>query len=166
MLLEKTISLIYNFHDIVRAAYFDVGEPSFVCKYCKAIMWYEERSKKNQNTSTPDFGMCCMQGRIVIAPFAPLPQTLHDLYFQNDRRSKFFKENIRSFNSMFAFTSIGAKIDNTKNNGKAPPIFVMNGENYHQIGSLLPTPGSQPKFAQLYIYDTDNEIRNRMDSVG
>jgi len=74
-------------------------------------------------------------------------------------------ENIRSFNSMFAFTSIGGNIDKTKNDGKAPPVFVLNGENYHQIGSLLPKPGHQPKFAQLYIYDTDNELKNRMDAV-
>jgi hypothetical protein len=60
---------------------------------------------------------------------------------------------------------MGGKIDNNMNNGKAPPIFVMNGENYHQIGSLLPEPGKDPKFSQLYIYDTDNEINNRMCSV-
>jgi hypothetical protein len=30
---------------------------------------------------------------------------------------------------------------------------------------LLPMPGKEPKFAQLYIYDTDNEIKNRMNAV-
>jgi len=66
---------------------------------------------------------------------------------------------------MFAFTSMGGKVDNSMNNGNAPPLFVMNGENYHHIGSLLPMDGNQPKFAQLYIYDTDNEIQNRMTAV-
>ena len=28
------------------------------------------------------------------------------------------------------------------------------------IGSLLPTQGRKPRFAQLYIYDTDDEVRN------
>jgi len=63
---------------------------------------------------------------------------------------------------MFAFTSMGGRVNNAMNNGNAPPMFVMNGENYHQIGSLLPLTGNQPKFFQLYIYiyiyDTDNEI--------
>jgi len=36
----------------------------------------------------------------------------------------------------------------------------MNGQNYHQIGSFLPVSGNTPKFAQLYIYDTENEVRN------
>ncbi|GAU39655.1 hypothetical protein TSUD_18380 [Trifolium subterraneum] len=67
---------------------------------------------------------------------------------------------------MFAFTSIGGKIDTSPNRGNAPPMFILNGENYHQIGSLLPPPGQPPKFAQLYIYDTDNEIANRMAAVG
>jgi len=137
----------------------------FVCKWCKAMLWYEERIYKHRNTSTPEFSMCCSQGRIEIPPFGQLPQALHDLYFKGDKKSKIFLENIRSFNSMFAFTSIGAKIDKTKNNGKAPPTFVMNGENYHQLGSLLPRRGDQPKFSQLYIYDTENELTNRMKSV-
>jgi hypothetical protein len=53
----------------------------------------------------------------------------------------------------------------TINKGKASSTFVMNGENYHQIGSLLPMPEKQPKFAQLYVYDTDNEIKKRMAFV-
>ncbi|CAH1415538.1 unnamed protein product [Lactuca virosa] len=34
------------------------------------------------------------------------------------------------------------------------------------MGSLLPTGGSSPKFCQLYIYDTENEISNRSTSIG
>jgi len=128
-------------------------------------MWYDERVCKSRDTSNPEFSMCCMQGRIEIAPLKRLPQELYDLYHNNDRRSRYFLENIRSFNSMFAFTSMGGRIDKTKNDGKAPPVFVLNGENYHQIGSLIPREGQQPKFAQLYIYDTDNELKNRMAAV-
>nr|KAJ0200997.1 hypothetical protein LSAT_V11C600334260 [Lactuca sativa] len=40
------------------------------------------------------------------------------------------------------------------------------GQNYHSIGSLLPTPDSRPKFCQLYIYDTENEISNRSTTFG
>jgi hypothetical protein len=128
-------------------------------------MWYDERIKKDRNPTVPKFSMCCKQGRILIAPWPDLPKPLHDLYYKNDKKSKLFMENIRCFNSMFSFTSMGGKTNSNMNNGKAPPMFVMNGENYHQIGSLLPQQGNNPKFAQLYIYDTDNEIQNRMTSV-
>jgi hypothetical protein len=61
---------------------------------------------------------------------------------------------------------MGGRIDTSLNDGNGPPVFVMNCENYQYIGSLLPMPGESPKFAQLYIYDTDIEICNRMASVG
>lgn len=41
-------------------------------------------------------------------------------------------------------------------------MFLMNGENFYHIGSLVPNLGMPPKFAQMYIYDIENEIRNRI----
>lgn len=41
-------------------------------------------------------------------------------------------------------------------------MFRMSDQNYHKIGSLVPVAGQLPKFAQLYIFDTDQEISNRM----
>lgn len=79
-----------------------------------------------------------------------------------DPRSKHFMENLRSYNSMFAFTSLGGKIETNINDGGGPPQFILSGQNYHRIGSLLPTDGDKAKFAQLYIYDTSNEIDNRL----
>jgi hypothetical protein len=145
--------------------YSNIGQPSSRCPSCGALMWFEERVK-NSPKKNPRFSLCCSQGDIEIVPCRRLPELLHNLYHSHDRRSRFFLDNIRSFNSMFAFTSVGGRIDNSLNDGNGPPVDVMNGENYHHIGSLLPMPGESPKFAQLYIYDTDNEISNRVASVG
>ncbi|XP_045798031.1 uncharacterized protein LOC123892273 [Trifolium pratense] len=145
--------------------YFNIGQPSCVCPDCGAIMWYQERVKSGSRVN-PKFSLCCNQGDIELAPYKQLPQPLYNLYHGRDSRSNFFIENIRSFNSMFAFTSMGGRIHTSINSGNAPPAFVLNGENYHLIGSLLPLPNRPPKFAQLYIYDTENEISNRMSSVG
>ncbi|XP_045821940.1 uncharacterized protein LOC123914810 [Trifolium pratense] len=152
-------------HYAVTAEYFNIGQPNCICRDCGAIMWYEERLK-NSSRKNLKFTLCCSQGDIELASYSPLPEPLRSLYHGGDGRSKFFLENIRSFNSMFAFTSMGGKINTDMNNGNAPPAFVLNGENYHLIGSLLPLPEKPPKFAQLYIYDTDNEISNRMAAVG
>ncbi|XP_019179625.1 PREDICTED: uncharacterized protein LOC109174851 [Ipomoea nil] len=54
----------------------------------------------------------------------------------------------------------------TINNGSAPPTFRLHGQNFHLMGSLLPQSGERPKFAQLYIYDTQNEINNRLSALG
>jgi hypothetical protein len=63
---------------------------------------------------------------------------------------------------MFSFTSLGGKIDTGVENGPGPPHFIISGQNYHRIGSLVPKIGEPPKFAQLYIYDTQNEVNNRL----
>jgi hypothetical protein len=70
--------------------------------------------------------------------------------------------NIRQYNCLFVFTSMGANIDNSVNDGRGPPVFKINGHVHHRIGSLLPTDGTSPKYIQLYIYDTANEVKNRM----
>jgi hypothetical protein len=80
-------------------------------------------------------------------------------------RSLKFRVGIRLYNSLFAFTSLGGKVDYSVNRGSAPYVFRLNGQNYHKIGSLLPVDGEKPKFAQLYIYDTDNEIGNRIGAM-
>lgn len=74
-------------------------------------------------------------------------------------------KNIRQYNCLFAFTSMGANIDHSVNDGRGPPVFKINGQVHHRIGSLLPRDGSPPKFIQLYIYDTANEVNNRMKAL-
>ena len=39
--------------------------------------------------------------------------------------------------------------------------FKIQGAVYHNLGPLLPT-NKDPSFAQIYFYDTDNEINNRL----
>lgn len=70
--------------------------------------------------------------------------------------------HIRQYNSIFAFTSLGVHIDRNINTGNGPYVFRINGVVHHRIGSLLPEPGNRPEYAQLYIYDTEHEISNRL----
>lgn len=87
------------------------------------------------------------------------------LDYQGSRQATKFRENIRVYNSIFAFTSIGAKVDVTINKKFGPYIFRISGQNHHIMGSLLPLNGQQPKFAQLYIYDVENEVDNRVKAL-
>jgi len=65
---------------------------------------------------------------------------------------------------MFSFTSPSMKFDDKTNKGRGPPTYRMQGQKCHIIGSMLPLEGERPKFAQLYIYDTKNEISNKIGS--
>ena len=60
---------------------------------------------------------------------------------------------------MFAFTSLGAKIDTGVNKGPGPYVFRINGQVHHRIGSLLPDEGASPVYAHLYIFYTENEVQ-------
>lgn len=63
---------------------------------------------------------------------------------------------------MFAFTSMGVKVIDSINDGRGPYVFKISGQLCHRIGSLLPNEGSRPEYAQLYIFDTQNELKNRL----
>ncbi|XP_074364504.1 uncharacterized protein LOC141705466 [Apium graveolens] len=115
----------------------DLGAPSKRCSKCKALMWNEERNNKSEKKA-------------------------HQLFHYIARMDR---QNIRIYNSLFQFTSIGGKIDRRINNGGGPYCFQLNGQNYHLIGSLKPLDGVNPKFSQLYVYDTENEIQNRLNVV-
>jgi hypothetical protein len=67
------------------------------------------------------------------------------------------------YNSALSFTSIGAKIDQQITGTSGVYTFCIHEEIYHRIGSLLSNSETQPQFAQIYIYDTDHEIQNRLN---
>ncbi|KAL7609741.1 uncharacterized protein LOC111909057 [Lactuca sativa] len=149
-----------NFIVGISNEYLDHGDQVVVCQTCRAKLWRNEsiRGKEKGNT---DYSLCCGYGKVQLPDLKNAPPTYERMFRNMDSKSKHFMKNIRRYNSMFSFTSMGGKIDSSINRGNAPYIFRLGGQNYHSIGSLLPAKGSEPKFSQLYIYDTDNEITNR-----
>nr|GEU77089.1 DNA helicase [Tanacetum cinerariifolium] len=63
-------------------------------------------------------------------------------------------------------TSLGARVDDSINIDRGPYVFKISGQLYHWLGSLCPVEGKRPRFLQLYVYDTDNEVDNRMFHFG
>ncbi|MCH81077.1 ATP-dependent DNA helicase PIF1 [Trifolium medium] len=143
----------------------DVGDPSFSCQFCYSRMWFDERAEQDMSIDNLEFSLCCMRGKVALPFLTKPPELLLNLLNGNHRRSNHFLENFRAYNSMFSYTSLGGKVESKGNNGGGPPQFVLSGQNYHRIGSLLPQQDGTPKFAQLYIYDTKNEVHNRMKHV-
>jgi len=56
---------------------------------------------------------------------------------------------------------VRGKIVHTTNDGDGPTYFVLRGQNYHHMGSMMSKSDSRPNFAQIYIYDTQNESMNQ-----
>ncbi|WVZ93288.1 hypothetical protein U9M48_039282 [Paspalum notatum var. saurae] len=145
-----------------------LGKPEYMCKHCRAIFWFNERNKYETSRSNGEiiYSNCCKNGKIKIPKFRDPPIYLKNLLNpMGGKKSRHFLQKIRQYNSMFAFTSMGGNIDRKINHGDGPYVFRVNGQIHHRIGSLLPLPNTTPKFAELYIFDTKNEIENRMKAL-
>ncbi|PWA78772.1 helitron helicase-like domain-containing protein [Artemisia annua] len=115
----------------------------------------------NESPVYEDLGDCNERCRYCNAAF------WHEERLKGHREAKYHlccggDKHIRVYNQMFAMTSFGMNIDNTVNQGRGPYVFKVSGQVYHQIGSLCPTGDDKPYILQLYIYDTQNEVQNRM----
>ena len=120
-------------------------------------------NERYKNKNPPEFFLCCKEGKVQLSLLQETHETLKNLLNYYGRfLSTFFYKHIRTFNSMFAFTSFGANIESSTSDSHGPHIFKISGQIHHLMGSLLPIDDNPPKFAQLYIYDTENEIENKM----
>ncbi|XP_076898135.1 uncharacterized protein LOC143551628 [Bidens hawaiensis] len=141
--------------------YLDHGDQNLICELCHAKLWKNEGGIGKKKEGKTTYFLCCGYGKVELPEFKDAPPAYKDLFSNVGPKSKFFLKNIRRYNSMFAFTSMGGKVDSSINRGNAPFVFRISSQNYHSIGSLLPENGSKPKFSQVYIYDTENEVSNR-----
>nr|GEX70634.1 hypothetical protein [Tanacetum cinerariifolium] len=141
----------------------DCGDAVHQCPHCAAMLWYEERTTKSRSPRVPKFSICCSEGKVQLSYLEHPSKLLQELmHYNGGQRSKLFRKHIKLLCSMFSFTLTGGKIYKEINNGGAPYTFQLNGQNHHKIGTLLPThEDGRPRFAQLYIFDTANEVENR-----
>jgi len=133
----------------------DCGEMDTICGFCNAKMWIKERSAKSNNH--PQFSLCCENGKVLLPNLPATPQELEILLTSKESSAVKFQDQICMYNSVLAFTSLGAKVDELITGRPRPYSFRIQGELYHKIGSLCPAEGQRPQFAQLYIHDTKCE---------
>jgi len=79
----------------------------------------------------------------------------------NDYSSREFCNNIWQYNTAFAMTSVGVKIDNSVTRQSSPYCFQIQGELHHLTGTLLPHGDQTPMYAQIYILDTAEQLNVR-----
>lgn len=137
----------YSFHPSV------IRKMDKTCMYCTALKLKNEMS-----------GMCCTNGKVNLPLLHPPPEPLSTLLSAVTRESKHFLEKICKYNSCFQMTSFGA-MNNVHENYM--PTFRVQGQIYHQAGSLLPFPDTDHKFLQIYfmanrdeqaLFDQHNEL--------
>ncbi|XP_054154561.1 uncharacterized protein LOC128953108 [Oppia nitens] len=127
------------------------------CQHCGSMFWVIEKTHGSKNE--PKYSKCCKKGLIILPPFQQIPDELNILMTNPNYRHQFLS-NIRAYNSNFSFVSVGAKVEEPTRDGLC--AFKIQGNMYHRMGSVLPQPGASPRFMQLYFYDTEHELNNRM----
>ncbi|KAF5793172.1 putative helitron helicase-like domain-containing protein [Helianthus annuus] len=148
--------------EVSNSMYIDNGDCTCICEHCHALFWYDERVNA-LSSNRACYNHCCKYGRVKLeSPSLPPPSLLH-LFDKSD-----FLDNTRAYNSMFSMTSFGGIVDDSINDGSAPYIFKIEGQIYHWLGSFYPSPSpnERPRFLQMYMYDTENEVSNRLGVFG
>ena len=135
------------FHNFARR---DIMPELNICEHCHALKFEDEKSFK-----------CCHEGKVSLPNLEPYPQELSDLMFEDTAQGKNCRANIRQFNSVFSFASFGANIAPPP--GRGPPCFRLCGQIVHRSGTLHPEHGFPPSYSQLYIYDGENALNQRMN---
>ncbi|XP_075482805.1 uncharacterized protein LOC142523050 [Primulina tabacum] len=125
------------------------------CRYCGAWRFPHE---------SPTF--CCGSGKIQLT--SPIiPSRLRDLFTDISCPSAIlFRRKIRLYNSLFSFTSFVVRLDkDLASLNRGVYTFRVSGQVFHSLPPLVPSDDG-PKYFQLYFWDSDNELRNRISVVG
>ena len=130
------------------------------CSHCHAFHWKAE-SLTSSTQANLKFGMCCYQGKISLPPLNQPPHDLLNYLTSQDPVAKTFHNSICNYNYVLAMTSVGRELDYSINqHGGGPYTFVLHGQLNHLAGSLLPAEGDPPRYAQLYIHDSDIALQH------
>ena len=139
-----------DFKEGIETIRYQLPQPKTCC-FCNACLFHQETSS-----------MCCKDGKISL-PNIPICPEFRELICKQTPRGRHFRQYIRFYNNMFAFTSMGVHVDESMAlNSRGIYTFRAQGAIYHRIGSLLPHTPLSVRHLQLYIYDTDLEIQRRM----
>ncbi|KAL6536744.1 hypothetical protein OROMI_026325 [Orobanche minor] len=125
------------------------------CLCCKAVLYFKEPK-----------GFCCLHGQISLA-LPRMPQRLWELYTSLESSGAIhFRTRCRTYNNTTAFSSLGIRYDETlvKSN-KGIHTLRIQGVVYHFIRDLLPAEGHGRQL-QLYFYEPEHELQNRLSQSG
>jgi hypothetical protein len=129
------------------------GAPAYMCEKYGGLLWYPERCKNSSvsNGRLPIFSGCCLGGKVSLTRFNDWPSPHKELFSLScGPASTHFYPLIRHYNSLLAFTSMGADVDRTVNSAGAPYISEMCYSIYHRIGSLLPRATDRQNLRNLH----------------
>ena len=82
---------------------------------------------------------------------------LLELYTADTPIAKHFRTHIRKYNSALAFTSLNYQPDKRTQGGLQ--CFQIHSALYHMAGPLEHPANCKPQFAQLFLYDPQEQLQ-------
>jgi hypothetical protein len=142
-----------------------LGKLEYQCRHCHALHWLDEQLT-SLSARNPQFGLCCLRGKVSINYVAHLPPDLYHYFAGQEADLVEFRSHIRRYNKAFAFMSSGGlwHLDGTVFDGRGLPTYKIQGELYHQISPLRPEEGHAPLYSQLYIYDPSDALQHHQNN--
>ena len=138
------------------------GSPNNLCTRRGASLFDDEKQSKRTEH------YCCHHGIVPLQLMkVSIPKVLKNLLLNQTEQAKEFRLNIRRYNNLFAFTSMKANLDhNLASLRKGLYTFRISGvlHHYMPVNIFPPTQSMKPKFAQIYFYDKDFQLKERSSS--
>ena len=126
-----------------------LGQMNELCQYCESLRFPNEQRN------------CCHNGKVSLTQLCEYPESLKELFMGSTQDSINFRNNIRNYNSAFAFASFGANVDIPQGHGTY--CFRIHGQTYHCTNTLYPNDGEELQYGQLYIIEGSQAINRRMN---
>ena len=141
----------------------NLGAMDQLCRHCGARHFIQERVN-NSSRANPQFGSCCLHGKVSLPALREPPEPLHSLYTGDNQQARSFRTRIRGYNCALQLASTSLTERGNQHHGDEQQhqqpeggisALHVNGRLYHRLGPVHPDPGSSRQFAQMWIYDTD-----------
>ncbi len=81
-----------------------------ICSHYDAKFWIDERDC-NSNQRSLIFVICCAGDKVHLLLLLKPPLYLINLYISSESNANLFHKNIRGYNSVLAYTSLGANVN-------------------------------------------------------
>ncbi|KAG0125458.1 hypothetical protein HOY82DRAFT_492929, partial [Tuber indicum] len=100
------------------------------------------------------FESCCKCGDTMMERMRVLPEPLNYLLTSQDDQSRLFRQDLRRWNNLLAFTSIRYNHDDRASAiGEGFNLFQIHGTVYHHQGPLVLKCERDALYSQVYLYD-------------
>ena len=138
-----------------------LGQCDQICPHCSAMLWQRE---VDGSGIKPKFSFCCGNGKFKLTKIPEVPAELKKLYLDTtSENGKYFHKHLRKINCSLAMAWLECDIVKFKS---GPQPFKIHGQVHHKIGGLTPKNGKQHAFAQIYILDSEDQLKRRLKLPG